>query len=914
MKRVIYLYIIFQLFFCYSFGKDLQLYGLRCESRVNPLGIAVLQPHLSWKIQSETRNTEQKSYSILVSEDSTALISGKGEVWSSGKINSKNSIQVPYAGQKLKAATVYYWKVKIWGNHKKVSEWSEIATFQTGLFNLTDWNGAKWIGIQELPDSLKMIPAPSSVNKGKIIPDNEILPIFRKEFLVKKEIKKAFVFISGLGHFELRLNGQKVGDHFLDPGWTNYEKDAIYQTFDITTQLQQGQNAIGVLLGNGFYFTPNKRFKKLKVVYGFPKMICSLVVQYKDGSTERLNSDEHWSVDKSPIIFSSIYGGEDYDANLEQIGWDKPNFDKKWKKAILVNGSTKLSSNTQVPVKVMETFKPVKQISIKDAVVYDFGQNASGIVKINVKGNKGDTIRVIPAELLNDKLEANQKATGSPYYFTYILKGDGEEIWQPRFSYYGFRYAQVEMIAKQNGVLPTLNAIEMLHIRNSTNASGTFSCSDTLFNQTNKLIQWAIKSNMVSLFTDCPHREKLGWLEQEHLMGNSIQYNFDIASFIPKILKDMRLAQTDSGLIPEIAPEFVQFSDPFRDSPEWGSSSILVPWYAYNWYGDSRFLEENYSMMQRYLLYLKQKSNNGILMQGLSDWYDIGPEKSGFSQLTPQGLTATAIYHFDLIIMSKIAKLLGKDNDVKKYTSLAAIVKRSFNEKFYNPTTAQYGTGSQASNAMSVYMQLVDPSNKQKVIDNIVDSLEHNNYKLTAGDIGFRYLLLVLAEAGRSDVIYKMNNRSDVPGYGYQLSHGATSLTESWQAYGSVSNNHLMLGHLMEWFYQNVGGIKQSSNSIGYETIDISPDFVDGISHANTTYNSTYGSIVCNWKKESKDIVLDIVIPANTKANICLPKKYFTSLMEGNKKVKLPNNDKTDDKIIYSIGSGKYQFRANYSN
>ncbi|QES88614.1 family 78 glycoside hydrolase catalytic domain [Rhizosphaericola mali] len=912
MKRSLYLYIISQLLFCHLFGKNLQLYDLRCESRVNPLGITATQPHFSWKIQSVMRNTEQIAYLVLVSEDSIALLKNVGEIWNTGKLKSNNSIQIDYKGRKLKAATRYFWKVKIWDNHGQNSDWSTIATFQTGLFNLEDWKGAKWIGLQELADSLKIIPAPSSVNKGKKIPENEIMPMFRKEFSVKKEIKNAFIFIAGLGHFELSMNGKKIGDHFLDPGWTNYEKESIYQTFDVTSQLNMGQNSIGVLLGNGFYFTPSKRFKKLKVVYGFPKMICSLVVQYKDGSTERLNSDEHWSVDKSPVIFSSIYGGEDYDANLEQVGWDKPHFLRNWKNAIVVSGPKVLSSNTQEPVKVMKTFKPVKQITIKNVIVYDFGQNASGIVKINVKGHKGDTIQIIPAELLNEKSEANQKATGSPYYFTYILKGGGDEIWQPRFSYYGFRYAQVEMIPKQNGNSPKLNSIEMLQIRNAANSCGSFSCSDTLFNQTNKLIQWAIKSNMVSLFTDCPHREKLGWLEQEHLMGNSIQYNFDIASFIPKILKDMRLAQTDSGLIPEIAPEFVQFSEPFRDSPEWGSSSILVPWYAYNWYGDIRFLEENYSMMQRYIQYLENKSNNGILMQGLSDWYDIGLEKSGFSQLTPQGLTATAIYYYDLLVMSKIAKLLKKENDIKIYNSLAEKVKKSFNEKFYNPTAAQYGTGSQTSNAMAIYMQLVDSSNKQKVINNIVDSLEKNDYRLTAGDIGFRYLLLVLAEAGRSDVIYKMNNRSDVPGYGYQLSHGATSLTESWQAYSSVSNNHLMLGHLMEWFYQNVGGIKQSIGSVGYKNIDIDPDFVDSISYANTSYNSSYGTIVCNWKREKDDIVLDVVIPSNAKANIYFPKKNFVQLTERQQNINSSNLKKNEKRVMCTIGSGNYQFRAKY--
>lgn len=914
MKKIIVSFLLSWCTMQIVVAQNLSVYDLQCANKENPLGVDDAQPRFSWKINSAVRNTKQVYYSLLVSDDLQTLEQEQGNVWNTGKVSSDASIQVSYNGQRLKSATTYYWKVKVWDNHNMVSDWSKTGSFQTGLFQQKDWNGAQWIGLQNLPDSLKMLPAPSEVNKGKKIPNDEVMPMFRKEFHATKEVSKAFMFIAGLGHFELRMNGQKVGDHFLDPGWTNYQKEAIYETFDVSSLVKNGDNAIGVLLGNGFYFTPLQRYKKLKVAYGYPKMICRLYIQYKDGSSENIVSNPSWNVAKSPIVFSSIYGGEDYDANLEQAGWDKAGFQQKWNNAIVVDGPKTLSSNVQLPIKVMQTFTPIKTIQNNEmSTVYDFGQNASGIVAIKVSGNKGDTIRVIPSELLNDRHEANQKATGSPYYFTYILKGDGEETWEPRFSYYGFRYAQVDLISPSHGVLPKVLSIEMKHTRNSAPQSGTFYSSDTLFNKTNTLINWAMKSNMVSLFTDCPHREKLGWLEQEHLMGNSLQYNFDIAAFVPKIVKDMRLAQTDSGLIPEVAPEFIHFGKPFRDSPEWGSSSILLTWYAYRWYGDLALLKENYTMMQNYIGYLQRQSDKGILMQGLSDWYDIGPAKSGFSQLTPQGLTATAIYHYDLLVMSKIAKLLGKQSDVTKYSSMALTVKKAFNEKFYHADTHQYGTGSQASNSMAVYMQLVAPENKQKVIDNIVAQLEKDNYRLTAGDIGFRYLLLVLAEAGRSDIVYKMNNRSDIPGYGYQLAKGATALTESWQAYPSVSNNHFMLGHIMEWFYQHIGGINLSDESVAYKHFIVKPEIVGNLTEAKTDYKSPYGTIENAWKKTGNVVTMDVVVPANTTATIIFPIGKIKTVKENDKTISRGKLYYRANTTQYNIGSGTYHFSVQYA-
>lgn len=720
----------------------------------------------------------------------------------------------------------------------------------------------------------------------------DVLPLFRKSFGIKKAVTSATVFISGLGQFEMSINGKKAGDHFLDPGWTQFSKKAQYVTFDVTKQLRRGENVIGVSLGNGFYYIPGERYRKLTGAYGYPKMIAKIRVQYKDGSEQTIVSDNSWSTAPSPVFFSSIYGGEDYDASKEKSGWDQKGYnDAGWKRAVVTTGPPKLVAQSAAPVKVMQVFNPVSKKELSKGVwVYDLGQNFSGIPSIKVSGKKGDTVRLRPAELINADGSANQKATGAPHYYTYVLKGTGIEEWQPRFTYYGFRYVQVEGATPHAGNtgLPVIKKLKGLHIRNSADEIGSFSCSNALFNKTNDLIRWAIRSNMVSVFTDCPHREKLGWLEETHLMGASVQYNYDIAALIKKVVHDMIDAQTPEGLIPDIAPEYVHFDGGFRDSPEWGSAGVIFPWYAFQWYGDTAILRDAYPMMKKYVHYLKGKAKGHILYFGLGDWFDLGPNRPGVSQLTPEGVTSTATYYYDLTILSKIARVLGYKSEVPFFEDWAQTVKMAFNKKFFNTITKQYATGSQAANAMALYMGLVEPRDRNAVVQNLVKDIRAHNNALTGGDVGYRYVLRALEDAGYSDVIYDMNNRSDVPGYGYQLAHGATALTESWAALPSVSNNHFMLGHLMEWFYSGLCGIRQAEGSVGFKAIEIRPHPVGSITHARAQYHSVYGLIEAGWKKEGRQFTVTVSIPPNTTATVYFPPGY--------------------DQQQRKIGSGTYSF------
>ncbi len=772
---------------------------------------------------------------------------------------------------------------------------------------------AHWIAMEQLDYSMKVVPAVHGNGdelENKAI-KRSVVPMFRKEFNVSGDIKKVSIHICGIGHYKLFVNGKNIGDRFLAPGWTLYQKRCLYNTYDITEQIKSGENAIGVIVGNGFYNINRERYRKLVVAYDYPRVIFNIIIELQDGTIKNISSDTTTKVTPSPITFSSIYGGEDYDARLEQMHWNNAGFDDShWHNSILLNDSIgMLFPEKDNPLKVMQTFETKRIITSKTGrTIYDFGQNASGIIELKVKGNKGAKVIIRPDELLNKEGNISQVSGGGPYEFNYILKGGAEEVWQPYFTYYGFRYADVEIIEPSVANAKTeIIELKMLHTRNSSQTVGSFTCSDTLFNQIFELINWGIKSNMASVATDCPHREKLGWLEQTYLIGSSMHYNYDIHAFYTKIVDDMMDSQLDNGLVPDIAPEYVHFDGGFRDSPEWGSASVIIPWLMYKWYGDKEVLSKAYPMMKKYVDYLQSKTQENILNHGLGDWYDLGPNFPGEAQLTPKALTATAIYYYDLKLLEKISGILKENKDLKKYNELSLEVASAFIKKFYNSQNGVVSTGSQTAYAMSLYTGLIPESDKEKVFENLIDSITWNNYRLTSGDIGYHFLVRVLSENGRSDIVYRMNNRSDVPGYGYQLKKGATALTESWAALETPSNNHMMLGHLMEWFYNGLGGIAQTENSIAYDTIVIAPKPVGNINWVKCSFKSMKGLISSNWELKDGSFYLTIEIPTNAVAKIIIPMQHcktsciITDLKSNNTvNTKLNNGE-------FEIGDGAYQ-------
>ena len=919
------------LFLLYSAGVlQAQVFSvseLRCEQSQRPLAVDPAGPRLSWQLNADRRGCLQSAYRILVADSPVALADDNGNVWDSGKVFSDRSVLVPYGGPALQPGKAYCWKVQAWDADGNLSPWSLPASFGTGLMSMQDWNGAKWIAMEPDVDSLKCIEGNTGKWKdGGPVFDKPVapykLPQLRREFTATKPVKRAMAYICGLGQFEMFLNGEKVGDHFLDPAWTKFDKEAQYVAFDITGELRDGKNAVGVMLGNGYYHTPHGRYLKLLFSYGAPKMICKLQIEYADGTAQTVVSDDKWRASESPVTFSSIYGGEDYDASAVQPGWAEPGFDdRKWKKAVLTQGAgVKLIPQISEPLKVMERIPTVRRFRAANGNwVYDLGQNASGIVQLTVRAVTPQSIKLIPGELINDDSTVNQRASGAPFYHVYTARGDGSsETWHPQFTYYGFRYVEVEGAVPAGesnpGALPEVIDITGLHTRNSAAQVGTFACSDPLFNKIHTLIDWAVRSNMASVLTDCPHREKLGWLEVTHLMGGSIQYRYDISRLYAKHVNDMRTAQHANGMVPTIAPQYVTFSPDFIDTPEWGSAFVIIPWNLYEWYGDLAPLRDNYERMKRYVDYLGSRADNHIVAYGLGDWYDIGPDRPGYAQLTSNGVTATAIYYQDVKILERAARLLGKEADVRKYAALASDIKRAFNEKFFDKKTLKYDRDSQTANSIALHMDLVEPQYKAVVRQNLIDDIRRRGNALTAGDVGYRYVLRALEENDASEVIYDMNSRYDVPGYGYQLAHGATCLTESWQAYREVSNNHCVLGHLMEWLYSGLGGIRQSPGSAGYKEIVIRPQVVGDIHSAAVSFRSPYGLIRSEWSDSPQQYRQRVEIPANTTALVYLPAVDPAAVSESGVPLgEVPGlsvRERGKDYLAVAVGSGIYDFRV----
>jgi hypothetical protein len=523
-----------------------------------------------------------------------------------------------------------------------------------------------------------------------------------------------------------------------------------------------------------------------------------------------------------------------------------------------------------------------------------------------------------PSELLTPDGRPNQKASGEPYRWTYTLRGGSEEAWEPRFTYYGFRYVQVEgaVPAGSDGPadLPRVVSIEMAHTRNSAPETGRFETSLPLFNRIDGLVRWAIRSNLASVLTDCPHREKLGWLEQTYLMGDSVHFDHDLFGLYRKQVADVVDAQAEDGLVPDIAPEYVEFEGGFRDSPEWGGAGVIVPWLAYRWYGDRDTLERAWPAMKRYVDYLGTKAEGQILSHGLGDWYDLGPRFPGEAQLTPKAVTATATWFRCLRVAAGAARVLGHPGDAARYEALAQDVRTAFNRAFFDPSTATWSTASQTALAMPLVVGLAPDGEEGRVLESLVQRIEKDGRALTAGDIGFHYVVEALSGAGRGDLLFAMNARDDVPGYGFQLKKGATALTESWAALEEVSNNHLMLGHLVRWFYSGLLGIDQAGDSVGYASLVLKPQVVAGLEWARGEYRSPRGRIASSWRKEPGRFVLEVEVPVNATAEVHLPAAASALILESERALEGREDvgviSRTEGGAVVALGSGRYVFEV----
>ncbi|MDE3188161.1 MAG: family 78 glycoside hydrolase catalytic domain [Acidobacteriota bacterium] len=881
--------------------------ALRCDWRENPLGVQTASPVLSW-IPSAAhlglRGLHQTAYRVIVASSLASLARERGNVWDSGKVDAADVVRVRYAGPALRSHAVYWWKVQLWDAQGRPSRWSDAATFTMGLLHAQDWT-AHWITAGA--DVLGADPQHSAV----------ALPVFRHAFRLRGRVTRALLFVSGLGQYEVSLNGWPVTPSVLNPGWTDYRKTVLYNSYDVTGAVRSGENAIGVLMGNGMYNVPETpgRYLKLTGSFGPPKLILQMQVSYADGREETVASDGSWKAAKSPVVFSSTYGGEDYDARID-AGWDRVGFaDSTWANATVTDGpGGTLEAQRIPPISEMRTFHPVKMTKPKPGItVYDLGQNFSGWPRIAVEGPAGSSVKLIPGELLDDEGRVSQRTFHGPVWFTYTLDGKGIERWHPRFTYSGFRYVQVETApAEGSQEKPRVVELTGAFVHSSARVTGTFSADNELFSKIHTLIDRAIESNMQSVLTDCPHREKLGWLEQTHLMGDGLFYGFNVHTLYEKMAGDMADSQLPNGLVPEIAPEYTVFSDGFRDSPEWGSAVILSPWTDYRFTGDVNLLADHYIQMQRYVDYLGSKATNHILSHGLGDWYDMGPKPPGYAQLTGMKVTATAVYFQDLTVLTKIAGLLGHADDAARYTALAEEVKASYNRELFHPTSNTYDTGSQTADAISLAVGLVPDDRRQAVMDSLVADVRAHNNHLTAGDVGFHYVIEALLAGGRSDVINDIVSRTDPPSYGYQLRMGATSLTEAWNANPTSSQNHFMLGHAEEWFYRGLAGLDFDLSRPAGEQIILRPQMVSGTGSASAAYDSAVGRISVAWKKTQGRAEIDATIPVGRSALVYVPGASPDGITESGRPAKEVTGvawvRSEAGEQVFRVESGEYHF------
>lgn len=874
-------------------GALAQAVGLRCDGRENPLGVDAASPVLTWQIKGDARNTQQAAYQVLVASSPEQLREGNGDLWDSGKIASAAQ-RVAYAGRPLHTAEQAFWTVRTWQPGTDASLPAGAAHWTMGVLSPDDWQ-ARWITGGE-----------------------EGLPLFRKDVtLAGKPIKRALVHVCGLGHFDMSINGEKVGDHVFDPGWTNYRATCLYVPFDVTSLLKPGVNTLGIMLGNGMYNVSGGRYTKFTGSFGRPMFILQLRLEYGDGSVDIVGTDASWRTSPGPITFSCIYGGEDYDARREQPGWDAPGFDAAaWAPAGIADGpGGVLRPQDAPPIHVADTLQAVSyQRTAPGNYRVDLGQNLSARPYIKVKGDAGRAVTIQVSELPDGPWKGHS--------YTYTLKGGGEEVFRPRFTYFGFQHLFIEGADRPGDAdagtgRPVLLDAGADFVTSSAAVAGSFQCDNALLNDIDAMIARSVRSNLQSVLTDCPHREKLGWLEVAHLMGPSILYHYDAGLLYRKICRDTSESQLENGLVPDIAPEYTRFDKGFFESPEWGSASVQLPWLLYRWYGDTGTLARQFDTMARYTRYLASTRNDkGLVKGGLGDWYDWSPEHGhkGYAQHTPLELTATAMLQDNARIVADVARMLGNAAEAESFSDLAQRVRADFVAAYYDPAAHTVAGGSQAALACGLYFNFVPETDRAAVLDALVRAVESMNYRPTTGEVCFRYLIQTLAAAGRSDVVFRIINRTDAPGYGCMLrQYNLKTLSEQWDRPGS-SLNHCMFGHIQEWFQGYVLGIQQAPGSVAFERLRIAPDLAGDIDSAQGHYDSPRGRIAVAWRKSGGRFELDVTIPGNTGADIVLPAGFPGAVTEDGKPVAdalgVQRVEQRDGRTVITAGSGSYRFQV----
>jgi len=886
---------------------------LRCENLIDPSRVDVVTPRLSWYSESQQRAQKQTAYQILVSSSMEKLNADESDLWDSKKISSDQSINIIYEGKKLSSGMQCFWKVKVWDSKSNKSEWSQPAKWSMGLLNKTDWN-ARWIGLDKAVSSDK--------------PDTEYTRLsarlLRKEFETKKKIKRATAYICGLGLFELYFNNQKIGDQVLAPALSEYPKRSFYMTFDVTKDIVNGENTVGVILGNGRFFAPRDTVPTKTETYGFPKMIFRLDIEYIDNTNQSIVSDTTWKITTDgPITANNEYDGEVYDARKEMSGWDKPGFDDSiWMRAEKVaDPSEKLSAQMIEPIKIMQTMRPKTVKEIRPGVyIFDMGQNMVGWVSLKVQAKRGTKVMMRFAETLKpdgDLYTAN--LLSAKQTDIYITKGRGLEQWEPRFTYHGFRYVELTGYPGK----PELNTIEGKVIYDDIKTIGNFSCSNDIINKIYKAAYWGIIGNYHSIPTDCPQRdERQGWLGDRSMNSYGESFIFDNDMLYANWMTDIADAQKASGSLPDVAPAYWPI---YSDNMTWPSSIIVISDNLYRQYGNIKVIAENYNAMKKWLFYMRDNYMKGYLLPKdlYGDWC-MPPENLNVihskdpKRITPGDFIGSAYFYHCLKLMKHNASLLNKKEDAEEYALLADKVRDAINNAYLNKDSLYYANNTVTANALALSFGIPSKEIRSKVFDNLGYKTIHVYKSHTStGLVGGQWIMRTLTDNGKPGLAFKIATNKDYPSWGYMIENGATTIWELWNGNTAApdmnSGNHVMLlGDLIIWYYEDLAGIKSDPANPAFKHIIMKPYPLGDLKFVKASYLSMYGPIKSEWHWKSTLFSWDVNIPANTTATIYIPVKKGGDVTEGGREALKVDGVKfvkfEDGRAVYEIGSGSYHF------
>jgi len=867
--------------------------ALQCNNSVNPLGIDAKTPQFSWQLKSSQRNVRQTAYQLIVADSKEKLAVGEGNVWNSGKVISSQSAGILYRGVPLESRKIYYWKVLVWYGSQNTPVDSEAASFEMGLLHQSDWSG-DWVGF------------PSGWI-GKV-------HYFRRVFHLPKEVVKARAYVAGIGYNELEINGKKVGNHVLDPATSDFSKTVYYSTYDIKSYLNR-ENVMVIAVAPGWY--------------GMPKLRMQMEFYFIDGTMEVINSSSIRNVTLGPVVSAGILDGEYYDARLEKPEWNLPSDtiikglpNQTWGVAPVVEApGGKMASQQLEPIRVVEAFKPVSVTEVKPGVfVVDAGQNMAGWVALNVKGERGTKITMRFAETCYDDGTVNQENLRTAAVTdVYILKGDGVETWEPRFTYHGFRYMQVEGWPGK----PTVENFSCKKVRSDVEDAGTFSCSNDLLNQINQMVKRTEAANLHSIPTDCPQRdERMGWLNDLTARIDQALYNFNLHRFYAKFIRDVGDTQSDKGEITCTAPYKVggKPADPVS------VSFLLLALKSYEFYGNTEIIRENYGNMKAWVDFLTTRTKDGIVDYSYyGDWappaaYGVqGQAYGALSATTPGELMSTGYLYYSAKVLSRLAEILGNIDDQHRYDQLAQKTLDAFNKKFWNEELGGYGSNNQSCNSFALFIGAPNKDKLPRVVANLVADVKKHDFHLTTGNLCTKYLLETLTENGHVETAYRIATQTTYPSWGYMLSKGATTLWERWEyeTGGSMnSHNHPMMGSVGSWMYKYIAGILPDPDNPGFARFVLRPHIINDLKFAEATYKSVKGDIRSSWRKSKGAIVYSVTIPPNSTAIVYIPTKNRSTITEGGRKIATVKECRflrqEGDWAVYEVASGDYQFKSNW--